>query len=343
MRDRAAYCDERFKELILDKSVTGVSVSGKSKVKVGSSVTLTANLTPSFANIKTGSWSANNANVTLNDSNGLNVVVNGSALGSSTITFTSDDTTNGTISNSYTINVIETPVSETTLSDIQAVYTVTLDGSQDISIPESIAWAENQGYVLFNYNTQAVGDIPLGYLIEEEVLNSLLLPNIDYSVLLSNPSVGIAKYFDGTNTTISIGLPTSETGGKTIDDIKNYLSNNPLAIYIYPYDATIVGENLVTETTPGKSVNNGVISDGGDNITNRIDVEAGDRLFVRKANWIKIHCYKTNGTFVKTISSNSAVIATAFTKPFEEDGYVIIQYFQLDSSISKLEATKIKL
>ena len=36
-------------------------------------------------------------------------------------------------------------------------------------------------------------------------------------------------------------------------------------------------------------------------------------------------------------------VVTAFTKPVEEDGYVIIQYYQLDSSISKLEATKIKL
>ena len=107
MRDRAVYCDERFKELILDKSVTAVSINGNSEVKLGRSITLTANLTPNFANVKTGSWSANNANVTLNDSNGLSVVVNGSVLGSSTITFTSDDTTNGTISATHNINVVE--------------------------------------------------------------------------------------------------------------------------------------------------------------------------------------------------------------------------------------------
>ena len=108
MRDRAVYSDERFKELILDKSVTSVTISGNSKVKIGSSITLTASLTPSFADVKTGSWSANNTNVTLNDSNSLSVVVNGSVLGSSTITFTSDDTTNGTISATYDINIVET-------------------------------------------------------------------------------------------------------------------------------------------------------------------------------------------------------------------------------------------
>ena len=115
MRDRAVYCDERFKELILDKSVTGVTISGNSKVKKGSSITLRADLIPNFADVKTGSWSASNANVTLNDSNSLTVVVNGSALGNSTITFTSDDTTNGTISATYDINIVETLPYETEL------------------------------------------------------------------------------------------------------------------------------------------------------------------------------------------------------------------------------------
>lgn len=343
MRDRAAYVDEQFAGLIEDKSVTSVSIEGNTSVRIGNSITLKANLTPAKATIRTGTWSINNSNAELNESTGLTVTVTGSSVGTSIITFTSDDTTNGTISDSYTINITETPVSEATLSDIQAVHAVTLDGSQDINIPSYTEWVENQNYVLFEYTPQEVGEKPFGCLIEEEVLNSLLLPNIDPAVLHSNPAVGISRNLNGTNTTIAIGLSTSETGGKTIDDIKNYLSNNPLAIYIYPYDATIVGENLVTETTPGKIVSNGVISDGGDNITNQIEVKVGDRLFVRKANWIKIHCYKTDGTFVKTISANSDIVATAFTKPFEEDGYVIIQYYQLDSSISKLEATKIKL
>ena len=343
MRDRAAYVDEQFASLTEDKSVTSVLIEGNTSVKIGNSITLKANLTPTNATIRTGTWSINNSNAELNESTGLTVTVTGLSVGTSIITFTSDDTTNGTISNSYTINITEATASETTLSDIQAVYAVTLDGSQDISIPEHTNWVENQDYVLIEYNAQQIGAKPTGCIIEEDVLNSLLLPNVDPSVLRSTPSVGIAKSFDGTNTTVIIGLSTSETGGKTIDDIKNYLSNNPIDIYLYPYDATIVGENLVTEVTPGKLVNNGVISDGGDNITNRIDVKIGDRLFVRKSNWIKIHCYKTNGTFVKTISANSDVIATAFTKPFEEDGYVIIQYYQLDSSISKLEAIKIKL
>ena len=108
MRDRAVYCDERFKEIILDKSVTGVTINGASKVKIGSSITLRADLIPNFADVKTGSWSASNANVTLNGGNGLSVVVNGSVLGSSTITFTSDDTTNGTISATYDIDIVET-------------------------------------------------------------------------------------------------------------------------------------------------------------------------------------------------------------------------------------------
>ena len=57
-------------------------------------------------------YSPDNDN-TLNNSNSLKVVVNGSALGSSTITFTSDDTTNGTISATHEINVVESSGGET--------------------------------------------------------------------------------------------------------------------------------------------------------------------------------------------------------------------------------------
>ena len=121
MKDRAVYCDECFKELLLNKSVTSVTISGESEVKIGSSITLTANLTPSNADVKTGSWSASNTNVTLNDSNSLSVVVNGSVLGSSTITFTSDDTTNGTISATHEINVVESSGGEETTVNVTSV------------------------------------------------------------------------------------------------------------------------------------------------------------------------------------------------------------------------------
>ena len=159
MRDRAAYCDERFKELILDESVTAVSISGNSEVKLGSSITLTANLTPSNADVKTGSWSASNTNVTLNDSNSLSVVVNGSVLGSSTITFTSDDITNGTISATHDINVVET-VNVTSVSidktnpsikvDESTILTATITPSNATN--KTVTWETNNANVSLTPN-----------------------------------------------------------------------------------------------------------------------------------------------------------------------------------------------
>ena len=66
--------------------------------------TLTATLTPTNTTNKAVTWTSNNENVELVP-DGLNCTVKAKTLGNSVVTCTSQDTTNGTISNTCNITV----------------------------------------------------------------------------------------------------------------------------------------------------------------------------------------------------------------------------------------------
>ena len=234
MRDRAAYCDERFKELIIDKSVTGVSISGSSEVKVGSSITLMANLTPSFANIKTGSWSANNANVTLNDSNGLSVVVNGSVLGSSTITFTSDDTTNGTISATHDINVVETSSGPSGDYEAELILQPVMVGYKTWSLHPASTSTDCTGFECQPYFTyfdfpgdKSSTDTSYMYCSES-------IPVVTESEKKTNNIPCVAGALDTKTSPRKeyITLKLSNSDASTVDQLKTYLTNNIITLKV---------------------------------------------------------------------------------------------------------------
>lgn len=232
MRDRAVYCDERFKELILDKSVTGVTISGKTEVKIGSSITLTANLTPSIADVKTGSWSASNTNVTLNDSNSLSVVVNGSVLGSSTITFTSDDTTNGTISATYDVNVVEASSggsggetqpyeAELILQPVMAGVTWQLHSASTSSDCTGFECKPNFAYFDFPEDTSSTDT---SYMYCES------LPVVTESEKTTNNIPCVTGTRSGNKEYITLKLSNSDAS--TIDGLKTYLTNNIISLKV---------------------------------------------------------------------------------------------------------------
>lgn len=237
MRDRAVYCDERFKELLLDKSVTGVTISGKTEVKIGSSITLTANLTPSVADVKTGSWSASNTNVTLNDSNSLSVVVNGSVLGSSTITFTSDDTTNGTISATYDVNVVEASSggsggetqpyeAELILQPVMAGLNWGLHSASTSSDCTGFECQPNFTYFNFPEDTSST-DTSYMYCSES-------IPVVtDSDKKVNNiPCVAGALTVDGSTRKEYITLKLSNSDASTVDGLKTYLTNNIISLKV---------------------------------------------------------------------------------------------------------------
>ena len=227
MRDRASYCDERFKELILDKSVTAVSISGNSEVKLGGSITLTANLTPSNANIRTGSWSVNNANVTLNNSNSLSVVVNGSTLGSSTITFTSDDTTNGTISTTHDINVVETSSgpsgdyeAELILQPVMAGRTWDLHSASTST--DCTGFECQPSFTYFDF-PEDVSSIDTSYMYCSESI-----PVVTESEKKTNNIPCVTGALDAKTSPRKeyITLKLSNSDASNLDQLKTYLTNN---------------------------------------------------------------------------------------------------------------------
>ena len=234
MRDRAAYCDERFKELILDKSVTGVTISGNSEVRVGDNITLTANLTPSIADVTTGSWSASNTNVTLNNSNGLRVVVNGSTLGSSTITFTSDDTTNGTISATHEINVVESSGGETQPYEAELILQPVMAGRADWYLHRASTSIDCTGFecqAAFNYfdfpENPSSTDTSYMYCSES-------FPVVTDSEKKSNniPCVSAISAIEGGSKIAYITLKMSNLDASNLSQLKTYLTNNIITLKV---------------------------------------------------------------------------------------------------------------
>lgn len=228
MRDRAAYCDERFKELILDKSVTAVSISGNSEVKLGSSITLTANLTPSIANIRTGSWSVNNANVTLNNSNGLSVVVNGSVLGSSTITFTSDDTTNGTISATHDINVVETSSGPSGDYEAELILQPVMAGDKTWDLHSASTSSDCTGFECMPSFTYFDFPEDTSSMDTSYMYCSESIPVVTESEKKTNNIPCVAGALDAKTSPRKeyITLKLSNSDASNLDQLKTYLTNN---------------------------------------------------------------------------------------------------------------------
>ena len=224
MRDRAVYCDEHFKELIRDKSVTGVTISGNSKVKKGGSITLTASLTPNFADVKTGSWSASNTNVTLNDSNSLSVVVNGSVLGSSTITFTSDDTTNGTISATYDVNIVETLPYEAELI-LQPLMAGKTWADHRASSDDCAAFECEPSFKHFDFPTD-INSTDTSYMYCEE------FPVVTDSEKFSNNIPCIAGALESAWGIEYLTLKILKSDASNIEKLKTYLTNNIISLKV---------------------------------------------------------------------------------------------------------------
>ena len=266
MRDRAVYSDERFEELILDKSVTGVTIIGKSEVRMGGSVTLTAKLTPSIADVTTGSWTASNENVTLNNSNGLRVVVNGSTLGSSIITFTSDDTTNGTISATHEINVVESSGGETQSYEAKLILQPIMAGGNWGLHPASTS-SDCTGFEcqpVFKYfdfpSDMSSTDTSYMYCNES-------IPVVTDSEKKSNniPCItGFSDIKNGIAVREFITLKLSNSDASTLDELKTYLTNNVISLKVNmrpEVSKYTFNMDNVTMTTPNQRANGYVIGE----------------------------------------------------------------------------------
>ena len=105
---------KNYKYQSTNKAVTNISIASTMTVGLNSTDSLTASITPSDATNKEVTWSATNDNVKLTP-NGLTCGVQGMKVGTSTITVTSNDTTNGTITSNCTVTISENATGNYTL------------------------------------------------------------------------------------------------------------------------------------------------------------------------------------------------------------------------------------
>ena len=121
MRDRSVYVDAEITDLVADHSVNGLTLSQSTiTVQKGNKRTLTATLTPINADNKNVLWTTDDTNgtyVTISP-DGLSCTVTGVSAGVTTVTCTSEDTTNGVISDSCVIAINESS------SESDALYTL---------------------------------------------------------------------------------------------------------------------------------------------------------------------------------------------------------------------------
>lgn len=111
-----------------DKSVTNISIDPEKIIGLNGTTSLTASITPSDATNKEVTWSANNSNVKLTP-NGLTCQVQAMEVGTSTITVTSNDTTNGTISSNCIVTISENAADNYTMLCGNLDYTGTDNGA----------------------------------------------------------------------------------------------------------------------------------------------------------------------------------------------------------------------
>lgn len=100
------YKNYKYSSETTAKAVTNINIDSTKTVKLNQTISLIATITPTDATNKEITWSTNNDNVVLTP-NGLSCTVEGMKVGTSVVTATANDTTNGTISSSCTVTISE--------------------------------------------------------------------------------------------------------------------------------------------------------------------------------------------------------------------------------------------
>jgi uncharacterized protein YjdB len=146
------YKNYKYNAGTTNKSVTNINIDSTKTVKLNDSITLIATLTPTDATNKKVTWSTNNNNVTLTP-NGLSCEVQGVSVGTSIITVTSNDTTNGTIKSTCTITISEDAVVDYTLLCGNLDYTGEGNGGINNITNEIVPMIVKRDFDTSNYTT----------------------------------------------------------------------------------------------------------------------------------------------------------------------------------------------
>ena len=176
-------------------AVQSISISSTSNtINTNGSITLNAVLTPSNATNKEVTWSKDNDNISLVPS-GLSCVVRGEKVGTSIITVTSNDTTNGTISSEFSVTIEESTIEEPDPSPTNvmplSIHT-TDDGVEYLQINDYTDFRNGK-------NPFVVSDSPNSYKNDVWEMHAVLLNSLWISLSMS-PDVFLDQFevFNGT-------------------------------------------------------------------------------------------------------------------------------------------------
>ena len=166
--------------------VQSISISSASNTtSTNNSITLNAVLAPSNATNREVTWTSNNENVSLAPA-GLSCVVYGNKAGTSIITVTSNDTTNGTVSSEFIVTIEES-------SNVTPLTVNTTD--------DGINYLQINDYTDFRNgkNSFVVSDSPNNYKNDVWELHNVTLSNLWRSLPMS-PDIFLDQFevFNGT-------------------------------------------------------------------------------------------------------------------------------------------------
>ena len=229
------YKNYKYNAGTTNKSVTNINIDSTKTVKLNDSITLIATLTPTDATNKKVTWSANNNNVTLTP-NGLTCGVQGIKVGTSIITVTSNDTTNGAIKSTCTITISENAVDDYTLLCGNLDYTGEGNGAITNTTNEIVPMIIKRDFDTSNHTTICSNKTIKRISIKIHTAGKLTIGKGDLTQYNNNTDITVIEPVEYDVTTginvldvnISCGINESLTIGAVGDTALPYYAYNNL-------------------------------------------------------------------------------------------------------------------
>ena len=237
---------KNYKYKPTDKTVTNISIDSTKTIKLNDITSLTASITPSDATNKEVTWSVNNDNVTLTP-NGLTCGVQGVKVGTSTVTVTSKDTTNGTIKSNCIIIISENAVDDYTLLCGNLDYTGEGDGPILNTTSQIVPMVVKRDFDTSNYTTICSNKTIRKIFIRIHTAGKLTIGKADLTQYNKNTDITVIDPVEydvttglnvldvnvscGTNESLTIGavgdtaLPYFAFGGMTDEQFNGFSIN----------------------------------------------------------------------------------------------------------------------
>lgn len=228
------YKNYKYSSETTSNAVTNINIDSTKTVKLNQTISLIATITPTDATNKGITWSTNNDNVILTP-NGLSCTVEGMKVGTSVVTATANDTTNGTISSSCTVTISEdSTITDYTLLCGNLDYTGEGNGAIVNTSNEIVPMIVKRDFDTSNYTTICSNKTIRRISIKIHTAGKLTIGKADLTQYNKNTDISIINPIEYTVTTgvnvldvnVSCGGNESLTIGAVGDTALPYYAYN---------------------------------------------------------------------------------------------------------------------